>query len=717
MALGSQRDAKAAGCEVTTMTNTTGRYAVGIDVGGTHTDLMLEAPSGLVRSKAFTTHGDYSQGIMSALEGAAGRLGLSTNEVLSDCRAFVNGTTIVTNVLTELHGAKVGVLITRGFRDTFRIARGARILAFDDHVSQAAPPDVVDRDCIEEVDERVNSEGVAVVPLDEDQVRGAVRRLRDQGVEGIAICYLWSFSNPEHERRTEELIAEEFPEAFVTMSSRIHPVIREYERFLTAVFNCMSHRATTRYVEAITAKLDEGGFTGALSFFQGVGGSVGLDTAKKEPVTLLASGPAGGVMGARYLADRLGISNVLVGDMGGTSFDTSVLVDRQPSIAKRWSFGQLETGVNIVDIVSVGSGGGSIAWLDSRGVPQVGPRSAGSEPGPACYGRGGTEPTVTDAMVALGLIDPGNYLRGRHALDVDAARSAIASTLADPLDWTVERAATGIHDLAATNMANALREVTIERGLDPRDFVLFAYGGMLPLFAVQISRLLGCPRVVVPDNSSAFSAYGVLIADYVRQYEQTVGWELNERDRFSEVNAAANEMIRRGLADAETEGIPSTAVEVSRSADLRFAGQTFEVSVPLPDRDLTAQDAEELERQFPAIYERSHGEGTAWKSAPVVLVNYVVKMTSRNPKPRDRELPAGPAAAPVPREHRTVFLPDTGEQATIPVYFEGVIDPGASVHGPAIIDVGDTTVYLPAGAEAVRDQFYGFTIDIGLEGK
>jgi len=686
-------------------------YAVGVDVGGTHTDLMLASPQGLIRSKAFTTHGDYSEGIFNALELAAGQIGTTTSDLLPECRAFVNGSTIVTNVLTELRGAKVGVLISRGFKDTFRFAGGARRPDYDDH-AQGPPPDVVARDCIEEITERVTSEGDVVVALHEDEVREGVRRLLEKGVEAIAVCYLWSFSEPSNERRTGEIIAEESPDTFVTLSSEIHPVIREYERFMTAVFNCLSHRATTRYVDQLQSLLTREGFSGALTFFQGIGGSVGVDAVKTHPIKLLASGPAGGVMGARYAAGQLGLKHILIGDMGGTSFDTSVLFNLEPSVAKNVSFGALRSGVDIVDVISVGAGGGSIAWIDSRGVPQVGPHSAGSEPGPACYGRGGENPTVTDGNVILGLIDPGNYLKGAHSLDIDAARAAVENKIASSLGWSVEHSAAAIYDLAVIEMANALRVVSIERGHDPRDFTFFSYGGGLGLFAVEICRRLGCPRIVIPDNSSAFSAYGVLIADYVRQYNRTIQWMLSDPGRAEEVNAVAAEMIAQAIADAGEEGIAEADLEIQRSGDFRFLGQVYEVSVPLPDRDLTEDDAVSLADDFPQIYERSYGEGTAWKGTPVVLLNFTIKVSHRREKPASREQEPEATGVPQPQAHRDVFLPVERKQTTIPIYAEAQITPGASVSGPCIVDVGDTTIYVPAGSTCERDRYFNFILTV-----
>lgn len=417
-------------------------------------------------------------------------------------------------------------------------------------------------------------------------------------------------------------------------------------------------------------------------------------------------------MGARYVAEQLGLKNVLVGDMGGTSFDTAVLPNLEPTVAKQATFGPFHTGINILDIVSVGAGGGSIAWIDSRGVPQVGPRSAGSEPGPACYGRGGEEPTVTDANVILGLIDPSNYLKGRHTLDRSAAVRAVQSRIGEPLGWTPEHSAAAIYDLAVIEMANALRMVSIERGHHPRDFTFFSYGGGLGLFGVEIARRLGCPRIVVPDNSSAFSAYGVLIADYVRQYDRTVGWILSDGSQADSVNAVAAEMIAQAIADAREEGILEDQLEIERSGDFRFLGQVYEVNVPLPARDFTAADAPALAEDFPRVYERNYGEGTAWEGSPVVMMNLSIKATNRRAKPAARGAELSAQTAPEPAAHRQIFLPIERREAEVAVYADASLTPGTSVSGPAILDLGDTTVYVPEGATAKRDEHFNFLMDV-----
>ncbi len=688
------------------------RVHIGVDVGGTHTDLILAMDSSLHRSKAFTTHDDYSRGVFDALEIAAQELNLDTADLLSRSNSmFVNGTTIVTNILTEFRGAKVGVLITRGFKDTFRFARGARRAEYDDH-KQLNPPDVVQRDCIEEVDERIDGAGHVVTPLNEEQVRAAVHRLRAKGVEGIAICYLWSFRNSVHEKRTEEIVRQEFPEAFVTVSSEIHPIIREFERWMTAVFNCLCYKATTRYLHKLNTRLREEGYKGALTFFQGIGGSISLDTAEKFPILLLASGPAGGVTGANFIAEKMGITSILTGDMGGTSFDASLLENRKVTISKSVAFGELETGIDIVDVISVGAGGGSIAWTDSRGVPQVGPHSMGSEPGPVCYGRGGSEATVTDAMVVMDVIDVKNYLGGRHRLDIDSARRVIEKKIGERFGWSAERAAAAIHDLVVINMANALREVSVERGYDPRHFAMFAYGGTLPMFAVQICREIGIRQVIIPNNSSVFSAFGLLTADYVRQYSRTVDWVLGDAKDYRRISAVGDELIEVALEDARKEGFSRESVQIARTGDFRFLGQVYEVNMALPDRELTEADAARMAEEFPVQYERAYGKGTSWKGSPVVLLNYSVKVVGHRSKPELRrgDLCAEDSTKAI-KSRRAVYLPDLKERREIPVYEDTLFLPGMKVNGPAIIDESDTTVYVPDGATCRRDEWFNLVLE------
>lgn len=675
---------------------------IGVDVGGTHTDIAVSTPTALVRGKALTSHDDYSRGILEAIAVAGERLDRSLSELLGQAGTIVLATTVVTNALTELRGAKVGVLITRGFKDTFRLAGGARQPVMDDH-HHRNPPDLMPRSCIEEIDERVLADGSAPVALDEDQVRAAVGRLRDQNVEAIAICFLWSFKHPGHERRAREIVEEEWPEVFTSLSSEVYPVIREHERFFSCVFNCFCQPAAGVLLDTLRDRLDEQGFNGELTMFSGAGGVIATDTARRLPVLLLASGPAGGVSGAIHLAAAMGQRNIMVTDMGGTSFDVSLVEELKAAMAPRISVAGLDTGISIVDIMSVGAGGGSVVWIDERGVPQVGPHSAGSMPGPACYGRGGTNATVTDAAVVAGLIDPDNYLNGRVQLDRAAADVVVGSFGAD-LGWSPYRAANAILDLTVINMANAMRAVSIERGHDPRNFTMFGYGGTLPLFAARICESLDISHVVLPANSSVFSAFGLLTADFVRRHSTSVEVVLSNDVSPIHINEVRDELRQTAREELAATGLAPEQGVMTWEAGLRFVGQVWEITVPLGDGTLTSTDLVELARGFPPTYERAYGEGTAWEGSEVLLAN----LTLRTVVPRrDPTLASPPSANRGPggalKQEREVLLPGDEQLTMVPVYEGDRFGEGPPVTGPAVVDEHDTTLFIPPGWSCERD--------------
>jgi N-methylhydantoinase A len=689
---------------------------IGIDVGGTHTDAIVVRGDDVIRAKAFTTEEDYSRGVQDALAIAAEEAGMSVETLLSGTEAFVNATTLVTNAVTELKGGRVGVLVTRGFRDVFRIARGPRQNVYDDH-AQTNVPDVVPRECIVEVTERVDGQGAALVSLNEGEVLDGVRYLvEEQGIEALAIGFLWSFRNTAHELRAREIVRDEFPDLPLTLSHEIHPVIREYERWNTAVFNAFVHRQSQLYLDRIEQTLRERGLTNRLAFFQGLGGTLSPEQARTYPLFLMGSGPAGGVAGAIDLARELGLKRVICGDMGGTSFDTTLVQDYEVEVAKRRAFGEMETGLNILDIVSIGAGGGSIVSIDSRGIPQVGPRSAGADPGPVCYGRGGTEPTVTDAAVILGLIDPRDYLAGRVDLDVAGAERAIDETVASEFGWSTQEAAAGIYDLVVTNMSNALREVTVAKGHDPREFTLLGYGGTLPLFAATIARRMGIRDVLLPASSSVFSARGLLAADFVRRHDRTVEVMMSSTggDVLGEVNKMANELIAATREELAGEGFDDDDMLIARSGDFRFAGQVWELSMPLPDRDLTPEDGPALAEEFVKVYERNYGEGTAWAGSEVMLLNYTITAIGKQAKPTfpRYELADSSDAGPAEVDTRDVYLPGRREQVSVPIYADERFEPGFELMGPAVINAHDTTIYVPEDVHIRRDEYRNYLLTV-----
>ncbi|HTK61477.1 MAG TPA: hydantoinase/oxoprolinase family protein [Pseudonocardia sp.] len=686
---------------------------VGVDVGGTHTDVQVVVGEREARGKALTTYDDFSRGVLEAVGVAAGNLGLGLEELLARTRLFVNATTVVTNAITQLHGARVGVLVTAGFKDEFRFAGGPRLRVVDDHL-QTNVPDLFDRRDAFEISERIDHAGKVLVAMDEHQVVEAARRLvEDRGVTSIAVCFLSSHANSEHEDRAAQIIAEQHPGVFVTTSSRVGSVLGEYPRWITAVLNAFVHQDAESFLETLSTKLHSAGLAGNVAFFQGLGGGITGERAAQFPLALLGAGPAAGASGANELAARMGLKRVLLGDMGGTSFDTGAIYDNEVHVGNAVQIGRFRTMLPLVDVVSVGAGGGSIAWISERGVPQVGPHSAGSTPGPVAYGKGGVEPTVTDALIAMGFLDTENYLGGRITLDPDAARKALEERFGAPLGFDLDQASGAVHNLVVTNMANAVRQVSVNKGYDPRDFVFLAYGGTLPAFAVEIARALGIGTVVVPSNSSVFCARGLLVSDFLLRYDRSIQSTLDSPEELERVNAAATQMIDAAVGELRSEGFAAPDITVSRSAAFQYLGQVHALSISLPDRDITADDVPELHNTFTAVYERTYGIGTAWPAAPQQLLNYTVTASGRQPHPPAirHGLRANTDAA-MRKGEREVYLPSERRREVVPIYYETRFTPGSRITGPAVIEAVDTTVYVPPAVHAHRDEHLNIVLTI-----
>ncbi|WP_028271812.1 hydantoinase/oxoprolinase family protein [Arthrobacter sp. UNC362MFTsu5.1] len=685
---------------------------IGVDVGGTHTDVAVLLDGRVERGKALTTYDDFSRGVLEAVGVAAGRFGLSLGELLARTDLFVNGTTVVTNTITELRGCSVGLLVTSGFRDVLRFAGGPRLSVLDDHL-QVNVPDLVARSAIAEIEERIDWSGEELVPLNEEQTVAELRRLvEEEKVEALAICFLHSYANEAHERRVVELARGLYPDLFISASHVVYPVAGETRRFTTTVLNSFVHRDAQVYLDSLGEQLRTSGLAGGLMFFQGLGGGISLNRARTNPLALLGSGPAAGAIGANELAKRMGEPRVLLGDMGGTSFDTGIIVDNEVKVAKNLDIDLFQTGVNIVDVISVGAGGGSIASIGERGVPQVGPRSASSTPGPAALGRGGTEPTVTDAMVVLGFIDPARYLDGRVPLYPEKSAEALENVYAEPFGWTAVEAACAVHDLAVVNMATAVREVSVNRGHDPREFLFLAYGGTLPMFAGQIARRLGIRRVVMPANSSVFCARGLLSADFVVRRDQAARWDLSQTDGVESVNLIVKRLLFDSRAALTEEGFSEEQIEQRVTADLRYRGQSFELSIVLPDRALTESDATDIAAQFATTYEETYGSGTAWKDVPVVMVNVSVTAVGSFPRPPEQGPVTGDALESAELGRRLICLPETRERVEVAIYAASRLEPGMAVSGPTIIDAGDTTIYVPVDCELRLDQYGNFVMEV-----
>jgi N-methylhydantoinase A len=671
------------------------QFQVGCDIGGTFTDVVVADSEGRVYTdKADTTHDELTLGVVAALENVAGQIGIGVDEVLSATTRFINGTTIVTNSIAELRGARVGLITTKGMGDIMRIARSPRNPQRDHHL-QGNVPDLVERNHIVEVEERVDKTGSIVVPMRDEAAQRAVDLLVERGVESVAISLMWSFRNGEHEERLAALFAEQHPDLYVSVASRVHPLMREYERTVTTVLNAYTGIRVSEYTQEIERVLRERGLTVPVSLMQSFGGTLSTADARERPIALVDSGPAGGVVGTSRLATISGIPNLIAADMGGTSFDVSVLADNEYSVTQRVMLREFLTGLSKIEIISVGAGGGSIGWIDARGVPQVGPRSAGSSPGPACYDRGGEEPTTTDAAVVLGIIEPTTFLGGRRTLNAEKAEQAVRTRLAEPLGTSVEEAAAAMHRLTVATMSDAVRQVTVERGLDPRDFVFCAYGGALGMFAADICRSMQIRQAIMPHSSSVFSAYGLLGTDDVRNVALSVSWG-GEED-MSHVREALLGLERRALDGLLEAGYAADDVEVVWQGDFRFVGQLHDLTVPIPrSAELSLADLESVRDGFAARFEAEYGEGTAWQNAPVVLEAVRVIASGRPEKFEEKPSDAAPASQAVAATAtRRVFRPEAGDFADVPIHHAADLATGTVVEGPAIVEHPLTTVLVP----------------------
>ncbi|NIK58564.1 hydantoinase/oxoprolinase family protein [Kribbella shirazensis] len=666
---------------------------VGIDVGGTFTDAVAIVDGRAIRGKAFSTK-DVTTGILDAIGVLRERAGMAEAEFLGAVDRFVLGNTIVTNAVDEQKYAAVGLLTTQGFRDTLRIARSARTDERDPH-RMAAPPDIVERRRIVEVAERVDAHGNVLVPLTEDAIADAVDAVLATGAEAVAVCLLWSFRNAAHEKAIGEYLDKHRPGVPYTLSSALTPVYREYERMVTTALDAAVKPLVASHFDHLADELSSRGLRARVQIMQVHGGFLSVEETGKAPISMFNSGPVGGVTGARLLGKQLGRRRVLTADMGGTSLDAAAIIDDEFRLLPRAEIGGLPTSLTAVDIETIGAGGGSLAWVDGRNLLRVGPHSAGSMPGPACYGKGGTQPAVTDAALVLGLINPDYYLGGTVPLYEDQARAALRKHVAEPLGITEEAAAEGVYRLATSQMANALRKITVNRGHDPREFTLVGFGGACGLFAAGIAAEAGVREVVVPRNAAVFSAHGLMHADSVFSAVQTSPW--TPAHPAAALDAEFVALEARAQAWFEAEGIPEDRRELYREADMKFVGQIFEVTTRLPAGTFGEQDKEALHAQFIADYEEEFGAGTAWTEAGILLVNSRVRAIGRSDV-QTVELVAGAEAERHERSRRRVIEPLTGERVELEVH-RGF---GALGHagGPCLLEEPDTTVYVPSGATA-----------------
>jgi N-methylhydantoinase A len=679
---------------------------MGVDIGGTFTDLLLvDDRSGRVTvEKVLTTSPDPSEGVMVAVEQAMRH----TVSSLRDVQVLVHGTTLAINTIIERTGSRTALFATRGHRDAIEIRREQRYDMYD--VLLEAPEPLAPRHLRFDIEERITADGEVVLPLNREQVAQLIRRLAQRGVECLAVCLLHGYRNAAHEAAIAEIAREVAPDVRVSLSSRVAPEIKEYERTSTTLCNAYVQPRVDSYLGRLEQDLERAGFRGAFFLMQSSGGLIKTDTARVFPVRILESGPAGGALAAGNAGGLTGRNRLMSFDMGGTTAKLAVIDDGQPLIAPgfevarvyRFSRGSgLPVRVPVIEMIEIGAGGGSIARVDQLGLIRVGPESAGAKPGPACYGQGGELPTVTDADLLLGYLDPDYFLGGRMPLYPEHARRAVADHVARPLGIDVIHAAWGIHRIVNENMANAAHVHLTERGKDPGSYSLFAFGGAGPVHAHGVATLLGAPAVMVPSAAGVASAVGFLTAPLA--FELVQGWyaRLSELD-WKPVNAFLEDMERQGRAMLRAAGVPDPAVEVIRSCDMRYEGQGSDVNVAVPRGTLAADTIETVRRNFEQRYRDLYGRTVPGSGLETVNWHVMVRGPRPTLTPAGMEGGIGPAGA-AQKGTRPAHFGDPGRYIDTPVFDRYRLQPGAVIEGPAIVEERESTVVVGPGARAGVD--------------
>jgi N-methylhydantoinase A len=677
---------------------------LGVDIGGTFTDVALEQGERRWSSKILTTQEAPELGVLAAIEAVLAQSSLAPG----DLSLIIHGTTLATNAIIERKGAKTALVTTEGFRDTIEIRHENRFEQYDVNID--LPPPLVPRRLRFVVPERLDAGGRVVVPLDEGAVERLARHLAAIGIESIAVGYLHSFTNPAHEERTREIMTPLLSGVTITLSAEVSPEMREYERFSTACANAYVQPLLGRYLANLEGLLQRAGFRCPLFLMLSGGGLTTVETAIRFPVRLVESGPAGGAIFASHIARQCGLDKVLSYDMGGTTAKICLIDDLQPQssrafeVARVYRFKKgsgLPLRIPVIEMVEIGAGGGSIARVDRLKRITVGPDSAGAAPGPACYGRGGTAPTVTDSDLLLGRIDPTGFSGGRMALDRAAAETAVSQEIAAPLGLALSLAAFGVSEIVDENMANAARVHAIESGKDARGRTLIAFGGAAPLHAARIAEKLGLDRVVVPSNAGVGSAVGFLRAPIAYEIVRS---QLQRLDAFDA--DAANSLLAAMREEAERIvrlGAPDAIVTETRSAFMRYRGQGHEIAVPVPGGLYRPEDAERLVAAFEDAYRRLYSR--IIPGVGIEVLSWVLLLSA--PVPHSDGVPpeAPPPSAPAPSRCRAVFDPDTGGFAEVPIHERSALSPGSTIAGPAVIVEDETSTVVSPLFDARVDRF------------
>ncbi|MEE8465830.1 MAG: hydantoinase B/oxoprolinase family protein, partial [Dehalococcoidia bacterium] len=692
-------------------------YVIGIDVGGTFTDFVVAREGQPPRYfKTASTPNDPSEGLMAGLNDAAAAYGLSLADFLASADMIIHGSTVATNTLVERKGAKVGLITTDGFRDLLEMREGLKEDRYNLRMTPVEP--LVPRYLRADVPERVLSDGSVKFALDEDALNAALDELKDEGVEALAVCFLFSYLNPAHEDRVGEIIKAKFPGMYTSLSSQVIPQIKEFDRLSTTVINSYVGPVLGRYLENLQERLKSYRQAGDFLIMQSNGGVAPIEDSSRLAVRSILSGPAGGVSGAAAYGRLAGVSDLIAFDMGGTSTDIPLIENGEPHLSTEKFEGGWKISVPMIDIHTMGAGGGSIASVGPGGILHVGPESAGALPGPASYGKGGDRPTVTDANLALGYLDPSNFLGGSAILDRSLAEDAIGQHVAKPLDLSMIEAAEGISEVVSTSIAEGIRLMSVQRGVDPRRFTMLAFGGAAGLQAGKVARQLQMEKVIIPAAAAVLSAHGMLSTDLKYDYSRSYPASLLGIDLES-VRSIVAGMQSQGREKLLGQGVSETNIEITVSADMRYLDQIYEVNVPLPD---LAQESDTLLAQWASNFHQRYRELYSYSQSEqeIRLVTLRASVVGRLPKMDPPKMDPPPlengdfdiGKAVKEKSRRSVYL---GGWTEVPAYEIGDLPPGSSVDGPAILESDFTTVLVEPGDTATIDSYGGIELLISLE--
>ncbi len=694
-------------------------YIVGVDIGGTFTDCVTLDDEGTVTlGKALSTPEDFSMGAIDAVRDAAKNLGLhSESELLASTRLFFHACTVADNTLVTRSGPKAGLITTKGFGDTLLLMRGRTTEGLTEteafHAAGQSKPDpIVPKTLIEEVTERIDYKGSVLISLDAKEAEKAIQNLIGKGVESIGICLLWALSNDSHEQTVAKMVREKHPSVYLSLSSEVAPFLGEYERTATTAFNAYIGPKIATYLQSLKTVLRERGLRHEPLVMQSYGGVLGIDDTCKNAIGTIESGPASGVVGSQFIGARIGIPNILATDMGGTTFKVSVIRDGMIEKDYKPIISRYQIFLTKIWVESIGAGGGSIAWVDPEtGLLKVGPQGAGANPGPVCYGLGGTEVTVSDADLILGYLNESCFLGGKMRLDKENALRMLDEKIARPMGMSVTRAASGIARIINSHMSDLIRKATVERGYDPREFTLFAFGGAAPVHASRYASELSIKEVVVPLTASVHGATGLVSSDVVYAYGKSD--HLVVPADIRRINENFSYLVNKAASNLRSAGFKEEDIEIIRSLDMRYRYQVHELNVPLKPgvSEVSENEMEEAYARFDELYEQTYGQGAGYREAGKEIMVFRVVAAGELKKPNLRKYQAEKKSPDLGlKGEREVYFEENKDFVVTKIYDYGRLAPGSEIFGPAVIETPITTIVVNPKDRAAVDEFLNVRI-------